>query len=383
MKRLTSLIFIASMVIPAAVFAQQPTPPNKTLPKPDAYRPQIGKIDPDGGGGGSLYIDNQIAAAQSSANFWIDGVGIAYRLVAGSLYSDNGLGHAGCFYVPDANGWSISFNGGGDIARFNNTGIGIGTVPAAQLHTTGTVRFAGLANNNSLTRVIVSDGSGNLAWRDASTLGGGGGSSQWTTNGTSIYYNTGNVGIGVTAPAEKLNIGSGGNIQLESGNVYLRTNGRDRYYNLANSAFSEIYNPSTDATAQMAFMVGGTERIRINAVGGVGIATTNIPSTYKLAVGGNIIAEKVRVKLQSSGWPDYVFDHEYGLPSLAELEEFVKLYKHLPGVPSAQHVEKNGLDLGDGQAILLKKIEELTLYVIELNKKIDTLKTENEKLKQE
>ena len=109
---------------------------------------------------------------------------------------------------------------------------------------------------------------------------------------------------------------------------------------------------------------------------------TNYPTGgYKLAVAGNIIAEKVRVKLQSSGWPDYVFNSGYELPTLKETEQFINTNKHLPGVPSAAIIEKEGLDLGDGQAVLLKKIEELTLHLIEMDKKIEKLAAENETLK--
>jgi hypothetical protein len=117
--------------------------------------------------------------------------------------------------------------------------------------------------------------------------------------------------------------------------------------------------------------------------GTVKIATTSFPSTgnYKLAVGGNIIAEKVRVKLLSSGWPDYVFGAGYKLLSLKETEQFIKANSHLPGVPSAAIIEKDGLDLGDGQAVLLKKIEELTLHIIEMDKRVEKLENENRELK--
>jgi hypothetical protein len=132
---------------------------------------------------------------------------------------------------------------------------------------------------------------------------------------------------------------------------------------------------------------GGVTRAYINSTGGayyadaVSIATTNIPATYKLAVGGNIIAEKVRVKLQSTGWPDYVFNTDYNLLTLGETEKFIQQHKHLPGVPSAAVIEKEGLDLGDGQAVLLKKIEELTLHMIDMNKKLEKLAAENEIMK--
>ncbi len=115
--------------------------------------------------------------------------------------------------------------------------------------------------------------------------------------------------------------------------------------------------------------------------GNLSIGTTLTPAGYKLAVGGNIIAEKVRVKLQSSGWPDYVFDKKYKLPSLQETEQFIQQHRHLPGVPSAAEVEKEGIDLGDNQATLLKKIEELTLYIIEQGKQQEKQQQEIEKLK--
>ncbi|ULQ55436.1 hypothetical protein KJS94_12365 [Flavihumibacter rivuli] len=101
--------------------------------------------------------------------------------------------------------------------------------------------------------------------------------------------------------------------------------------------------------------------------GNVGIGT--ITPQAKLAVNGDLFAKKVRVT--QSGWPDYVFGDNYPLTPLSQVERFIKQYRHLPGVPSASKVEQQGLDLGDNQALLLKKIEELTLYLIELNKLVE------------
>ena len=124
-------------------------------------------------------------------------------------------------------------------------------------------------------------------------------------------------------------------------------------------------------------------------LGKVGIETSYVPSDYKFAVNGDIIAEEIQV-MERIHWPDYVFDAEYELMPLAELETEIETLGHLPGVPSAEEVEENGHALGKMDAILLEKVEELTLHLIEINKQmaaqqaeIDSLKTENEDLKTE
>jgi hypothetical protein len=118
----------------------------------------------------------------------------------------------------------------------------------------------------------------------------------------------------------------------------------------------------------------------INKDGNVGIGTSNTADiNYKLFVESGIRTRKVKVDI--TAWPDYVFKPTYQLPSLNELEKYLQKNQHLPEVPSATEVEKNGIDLGSNQAILLKKVEELTLYMIDLNKKVEALAKENEELK--
>jgi hypothetical protein len=101
----------------------------------------------------------------------------------------------------------------------------------------------------------------------------------------------------------------------------------------------------------------------------------NIPTTpgaYKLYVESGILTERVKVAIKTSAdWADNVFDKGYGLMTLAQLEGYVKANSHLPGVPSAEKVVKDGVDLGKMDSKLLAKVEELTLYIIDLNKKIE------------
>ncbi|MBB6005499.1 hypothetical protein [Arcicella rosea] len=116
--------------------------------------------------------------------------------------------------------------------------------------------------------------------------------------------------------------------------------------------------------------------------GNVSIGSSTIQSAYKLAVTGDMIAERVVVKLRST-WPDYVFSTSYKLPALKDIEEYIKENHHLPNIPSAGEVEKNGVDVGDISAKLLKKIEELTMYLIQVQKTNDIQAKEIEFLKKE
>ncbi len=109
--------------------------------------------------------------------------------------------------------------------------------------------------------------------------------------------------------------------------------------------------------------------------GSLGIGTTN-NNGYKLAVNGSAIFTEAKVKLYAN-WPDYVFDDNYSLLPLNELEKYIKINKHLPTIPSANSIkEAGGFELGDMSIRLLQKIEELTLYILELKKENDQIKQE-------
>ncbi|MCC9073594.1 hypothetical protein LNQ49_18610 [Flavobacterium sp. F-65] len=115
---------------------------------------------------------------------------------------------------------------------------------------------------------------------------------------------------------------------------------------------------------------GSTLTIKSNQNVGIG---TKDPA-YKLDVCGTIRSNEVKVDLLASCVPDYVFADDYKLKSLQEVEEFIKQNSHLPEIPSAKEIEKNGLMLAEMNMSLLKKIEEMTLYMIEMKKEIEILK---------
>jgi hypothetical protein len=107
----------------------------------------------------------------------------------------------------------------------------------------------------------------------------------------------------------------------------------------------------------------------------IGIGTVNFTDgadTYRLSVKGAIRAERVRVY---TNWADYVFEGNYKLPTLKQVEEHINEKGHLINIPSAKEVEEKGIDLGEMNKLLLEKIEELTLYMIEMDKEIQNLKS--------
>ena len=118
----------------------------------------------------------------------------------------------------------------------------------------------------------------------------------------------------------------------------------------------------------------------ITGDGRVGMGVTNVdpddmPAGYRLYVTEGILAERVKVALSTATeWSDYVFDDDYELMSLKEVSEYVSKKHHLPNVPSADEVVEQGIDVAKMDALLLEKIEELTLYIIDLQKQINELK---------
>lgn len=142
------------------------------------------------------------------------------------------------------------------------------------------------------------------------------------------------------------------------------------FVNKAATHALSVFNTDTSAAGVENFVVYGDGR--------AAFGTNYVPSGYRMAVFGKILSEEVVVELRAS-WPDYVFKKEYKLLPLAELDKFVKKESHLPEVPSAEQVEQSGIELAKLNTVLLKKVEELTLYVIELNKQVEELKKQSNK----
>jgi hypothetical protein len=178
--------------------------------------------------------------------------------------------------------------------------------------------------------------------------------------------NSGDVGIGTTTPTTKLEV-----LTPDANWGMLHTNGTVRVGTYVGSSGGWV---ATQTNNPLYFATGlGTTndfaQITLLTNGNVGIGTLN--PTYPLSVNGTIQAKEVRVE---TGWSDFVFAKNYKLPSLNDVEKYIDKNKHLEGIPSADDIQKNGLAVADVQTKMMQKIEELTLYVIELQKEVDQLK---------
>ena len=129
------------------------------------------------------------------------------------------------------------------------------------------------------------------------------------------------------------------------------------------------------------FTLDGYGNTFIRGIVGIGTTLANNPNNYTFAVKGKIGAHEIQVENTSATWADYVFEKGYDLKTLKEIEEFIQENNHLPEVPSKKEIETNGHKLGEMDVILLKKVEELTLYMIEANKQIEKLNREIQELK--
>jgi hypothetical protein len=292
--------------------------------------------------------------------------------------------------------WFQAYNNSSNMAKDiilnpvgGNVGIGI-TSPSFKLDVQ--------AESDENATIVSRDAAGGLAsfmWVN----GDGSGSfyarsSDNNTNAVVIngegnsYLNGGNVGIGISSPLTKFHIEGNGGVPAADFET-LKTESSLILSSVTSVPNGGLYTTtrlfagigSSDYTWLQAFNSSVAKDIILNPVGGnVGIGTT--APTYKLSVKGTIGCGEVIVE-DVTGWPDFVFEPTYNLMPLSELNTYIQEHKHLPEIPTTAEVEENGISVGEMNAKLLQKIEELTLYVIEQDKKIDRVLEENQILKKQ
>jgi hypothetical protein len=291
----------------------------------------------------------------------------------------NGTGGSLTFVVNNTNDYTYNGYDGIKAMHISPTGnVGIGTTsPTSVLEVKGGSVWQGTIRVNSSAGQYSSYG-----WMI-------GDSPQWSAyvhpaepqTGALIFANAsgadlvtfrqnGYVGIGTTVPGYKLDVRDATDAQIAafetgSGNanrIIIGANANEAYV-------QELYSSTAKP---LVFKING-EYMRIATNGNVGIGTTN--PTQKLSVNGTIRAKEIIV---DTNWADYVFEPNYRLAPLNEVENAIKQDGHLPGIPSAQEVAAHGISVGEIQATLLAKIEELTLHQIAQEKKLASLQIQND-----
>lgn len=297
-----------------------------------------------------------------------------------------------------------------------NMGVGSAT-PTQKLDVNGGAKISSLAGTGN--RMVITDANGVLSTQAIPTGSGTATTNVLSLSGNNLTSTVNGIASAVTLPATASADGSetklvaGTGITLSgmgttanpytvnssivdtdkqtlsiTGNTVSISNGNS--ITLPTSTGDNLGNHTAAQNIQLGtFQLvgnGGTKGIAISNNGKVSIGTTNTPanvagidvSNYKLFVQGGILSDEVRVK---TGWADYVFANNYTLKSIDDVAKYIEENKHLPNVPSAKEIESQGLNVGDMARIQQEKIEELTLYIIQLKKEVDALKADKKIIK--
>lgn len=292
---------------------------------------------------------------------------------------------------------NITFRTGGNdqMTILPNGDVGLGlTDPSHRLHVSGTVR----ATTSSYAIRGTKTGSGTFpgVWGETESTSSGASGVRGYVNSTSpgsnsagVYgFNAGlsSLGYGVRG----VHAGSGSGVYGESdGGIGVYGNSDGTTSLLGYGVFGRAVGSGGTRVGVYGFASGGDANWAGYFVGAtyvsgdLRVGTSSGATGYKLSVNGKAICTEMRVQ-QTSNWPDYVFDESYERLSLDELEAFIQTKKHLPNVPSAAELqEQGGVDLGEMQRLTIEKVEELTLYLLELKESNDALSEMSETLRSE
>lgn len=343
---------------PAALLHVQKTTLSEVLIKSTGDGSQL-TIDRAGNGWDAVTRYTQTGVPQWKTGLTVNGTGSPDYVIRNEITSTD----------------AVSISGSGNYVTLPAGVLYMGTTNTSSIVTYGSdLRIKAYAPNNNST-----DPAGNIVLAY-----------------TGSFFKSGNVSIGTNDASKAKFV-----VQGATGNtiaLFRRTSSSagvsiigdwpailfNSYYNAGNFAMSPGYagmvnfdivsgkvviGSSVAAAVAAGDAVSVSEALVVNASGNVGIGTN--ANTYKLDVCGTMRAKEVRV---ATGWCDYVFADDYKLPALNDVEAFIKANKHLPDVTPGAIIESEGLEVGKTSAQMIKKIEELTLYVIDLQKQVNELK---------
>jgi hypothetical protein len=262
--------------------------------------------------------------------------------------------------------WSAN----GSIIYYTDGNVGLGTTnPQSPLHIKGNNITFNMESNETLS-LTSTDGSGLIRIdNDNDSTGNYFAIQDYTGQFLMRVQDDGKIGVGTDNPQGKLHL---------AGNVH---GGQLKLQNLPTSPVMGIraWHDGSKNLLMFYTQVGAPADkfpLVITEHQNIGIKTMN--PTADLSVNGTVLAKQVIVSTAASYWPDYVFSSDYKLKPLSEVEEYIKVNGHLPGIESAAEVEKSGLSLSDMQIKQMEKIEELTLHMIQQEKEIEELKAKVE-----
>jgi len=308
-------------------------------------------INPTSRNGAILFSDNV-----TTVNDYIHGKwGIEYD----DQYSTGGLN----IFMPKSSLTASRSNFKLFIQNDGNVGIGTGT-PATKLHVDGDVTVSTIPNNRTRDYIVSTDETGKLILTDVSALKDNLGNHTATQNLLMSGFSINNVGA-IYGPSVSENWG-----KLEIFGSNSITSGKIEIGDGVNDAAVKLITRSKTAAVQ--FLIGGNWAMQVKNSEVVVGDPNDQEVPVDLKVYGKIYGREVKVTLDH--YYDHVFNPAYKLMPVSELSDYVKTNKHLPDIPSEKEVMDNGLNVGEMNALLLKKVEELTLYIIDQQKQLDELK---------
>jgi hypothetical protein len=252
-----------------------------------------------------------------------------------------------------------------------NGNVGIGTSnPQQLLHVDDRIRVGQDPTYGTVYGELIHEGGGTGFRLNAHAGGGTWADLHFQTNGTTKMFleSAGKLGVGTISPLAKLHIEGG----VDASNT---THG----YFMAGPVTST--NIIIDNNEIMARNNGASSFLYLNNNGGTVHLGPGSPAIgYQLSVSGKIMAEELRID-NYADWPDYVFEEGYSLPTLDQLKIAIQENGHLPGIPTAEDVSEEGFLVGEMQGKMLEKIEELTLYILQLHEENKALKKDIKELK--